>query len=676
MHGVALLQDLAVVMIVAGLVTILFHQFKQPVVLGYIIAGVIIGPYTPPFQLIHDEKTIETLAELGVVFLMFSLGLEFRLRKLKKVGVTALIAAALEILLMFWAGFEVGQLFGWNKMNSIFLGAMLSISSTTIIVKALGELGKTKEPFAELIFGILIVEDILAIVMIALLSGIAMSGTLQATEVVGTVVRLSIFLVVTLVVGILTVPRLLAYVARFKSNEMLLVTVLGLCFGVSLLAVKLGYSVALGAFVIGAVVAESREIGKIEHLMEPVRDMFSAVFFVAIGLLIQPTTLVKYAWPIIVITIVVVIGKVLTCSFGTFVAGNDRRTSLRVGMGLAQIGEFSFIIAGLGLTLKVTSDFLYPIAVTVSALTTLFTPYLIKSSDTLVNWFDRFAPQSIATSLDVYTRWVGELGAKRPNQSAGKFARRWTWQIVLNMVLTAGVFIAALYVREKRPEWSGRMPVSQQWLDAALWVAALLISMPMVIASYRKLQALAILVGEMAVQNMPGTAPRSAVKSVVSTSVLISGTILLGVVLLVLSAAILPSWKILIALLPIIAAITALMWRSFVKIYSKAQISIRETLAQPTVIVPKSDSPLTGLLERGELASVAITPGSPANKRLIRELALRTETGASIVGIERAGVTTVNPGPDEELMAGDQLLLLGQRSQLERARSFLIGSAQ
>src|SRR5436190_3098883 len=311
MHGVALLQDLAVVMIVAGLVTILFHRFKQPVVLGYIIAGVIIGPHTPPFPLIHDQDTIQTLAELGVVFLMFSLGLEFSLRKLKKVGVTALVAAALEILLMVWVGYEVGQFFGWNRMDSIFLGAMLSISSTTIIVKALAELGKGKERFAQLIFGILIVEDMLAIVMIALLSGIAMGGSLEVRAVVETVSRLGMFLVVALVIGLLSVPRLLSYVAKFKSNEMLLVTELGLCFGVSLLAVNLGYSVALGAFVIGAVVAESRELLKIEHLMEPVRDLFSAVFFVAIGLMIQPAMLVKYWLPILVITVAVVLGKVL-----------------------------------------------------------------------------------------------------------------------------------------------------------------------------------------------------------------------------------------------------------------------------------------------------------------------------------------------------------------------------
>jgi CPA2 family monovalent cation:H+ antiporter-2 len=673
MHGgVAFLQDLAVVMIVAGLVTLLFNRLKQPVVLGYIIAGVIIGPYSFPFPRIHDEKTIHTLGELGVIFLMFSLGLEFSLRKLKKVGATALIGAALEILVMVFVGYELGQLFGWSKMNSLFLGAMLSISSTTIIVKALGELGKTKEPFSQLIFGILIVEDILAIVMIALLSGIAASGTLQADEVVGTVLRLGIFLVVALVVGLLTVPRLLSYVAKFKSNEMLLVVVLGLCFGFSLLAVHLEYSVALGAFVIGAVIAESREIGKIEHLMEPIRDMFSAVFFVAIGLMIQPAMLIKYWVPILVITLAVVLGKVLACSFGAFVAGNDRRTSLRVGMGLAQIGEFSFIIAQLGLTLKVTGDFLYPIAVTVSAITTLLTPYLIKSSDSLVGWFDRHAPQNVATSLDVYTRWVGEMTTSRSGASVGKFIRRWSWQIALNMVLTAGVFIAALFVRAKRPEWYGRLPVPQQWLDAALWGAAMLASMPLLIASYRKLQALAMLVGEAAAHNTQNKSGRPAVQSVVSTSVTIAGVVLMAVVLLGLSATILPSWKIFIVLGIIIAIITALSWRLFVKIYSKAQVSLRETLDQPAVVTERQHPSLAGLLVSAQLVAVTITPESIANKRLIRELALRSETGASIVGLERAGVTTVNPGPDEELLAGDQVLLLGKAEQLEKARTLLL----
>lgn len=669
MHGVAFLQDLAVVMIVAGLVTILFHRFKQPVVLGYIIAGVIIGPHTPPFPLIHDQDTINTLAELGVVFLMFSLGLEFSLRKLRKVGVTALVAAALEILLMVWVGYEVGQFFGWTRMDSIFLGAMLSISSTTIIVKALAELGKGKEPFAQLIFGILIVEDMLAIVMIALLSGIAMSGSLEVRAVVETVSRLGIFLVVALVIGLLSVPRLLSYVAKFKSNEMLLVTVLGLCFGVSLLAVKLGYSVALGAFVIGAVVAESRELLKIEHLMEPVRDLFSAVFFVAIGLMIQPAMLAKYWLPILVVTVAVVLGKVLTCAFGTFIAGNDRRTSLKVGMGLAQIGEFSFIIASLGLTLKVTSDFLYPIAVTVSAITTLCTPYLIKSSDSVVNWFDRIAPKGLATSMDIYTKRVSELGSQNASPTMGKFIRRWVWQVILNLALTAGVFVAAIFLRAQNPAWLKKIALPQQWFDAGLWAAALLLSMPMLIASYRKVEAIALALGEMSVLKMSESPSRSTVQNIVSRSVVIAGVVALAFVLLLLSAAILPSGKIMLVLVIIVAGVTALLWRTFVRVYSKAQISLRETLQQTPP--PKPSAALTGLLEQAELETVTISPGSLASGKKIRDLRLRTETGASIVGLERTGAITVNPGAEDEVKEGDQLLLLGRREELEKARAFL-----
>src|SRR6185503_18849710 len=247
-----------------------------------------------------DKATIDTLAELGVILLMFSLGLEFSLRKLKQVGLPAFIAATLEILLLFWVGYEIGRFFRWTTMDSIFLGAMLSMSSTTVIIKVLGELGKMKERFSQLIFGILVIEDILGIAMIALLSGIAMTGNLSVGDVGVTMGKLGIFFAVTLVVGLIAVPRLIGYVARFKSNEMLIVTVLALCFGVSLLAAKLGYSVALGAFIIGAVIAEAREIHRVEALLEPIRDMFSAIFFVAIGLLIDPKMLISHWQPIVV----------------------------------------------------------------------------------------------------------------------------------------------------------------------------------------------------------------------------------------------------------------------------------------------------------------------------------------------------------------------------------------
>src|SRR6476660_7409210 len=345
-------------MIVAGLVTIVFHRLKQPVVLGYILAGVIIGPHTPPLPLIANEGTIQTLSELGIIFLMFSLGLEFSLRKLKDVGATAFMAAMLAILVMLCAGYSLGQAFGWSSLDSIFLGAILSISSTTIVVKALAELGLTKKSFAQLIFGVLIVEDILAIVMIALLSGFATTGSFAVADVGITVIKLGSFLGILLVAGLILVPRLLNYVARFKSNEMLLISVLGLCFGISLLAVKLEYSVALGAFLIGAIIAEARQIGRIEILLEPVRDMFSAVFFVCIGLLIEPALIVKHILPILVIALVVVLGQVSSISLVTLLAVHERRTALRVGMSLSQIGEFSFIIAALGLSLGVIREFL------------------------------------------------------------------------------------------------------------------------------------------------------------------------------------------------------------------------------------------------------------------------------------------------------------------------------
>src|SRR5688572_16387381 len=453
MHGaVGFIQDLAIVMIVAGVVTIVFHLLRQPVVLGYILAGVIIGPHTPPFPLIPlaHKPSIDAMSELGVIFLMFSLGLHFSLRQLVRVGPTAVLGATLEIIVMALVGYWIGRLFGWGTMDSIFLGATLSMSSTTIIIKALGELGMMKQRFAELIFGILIVEDILAMAMLALLSGIAATGTMHAGAVVRELAELGIFLTVLLVVGLLLVPPLLRKVARFKSDEMLLITVLGLRFGVSLLAAWLEYSVALGAFIIGAIMAEAREAGKIELLVGPLRDMFSAVFFVSIGMLIDPHLLVEHWLPILVITAAVVIVKVPTSGGGAFLAGNDLRTSMRAGMGLAQIGEFSFIILQLGLTLKdpsgrpVTSEFLYPIVVSVSAVTTLLTPYLIKSSDRFTAMVERAAPNALLGFLETYHRWVSGLReSARGGNQVRKLLRKWALQIGLNMALVSGILIGA-----------------------------------------------------------------------------------------------------------------------------------------------------------------------------------------------------------------------------------------
>ena len=578
MHAISFIQDLAVIMLVAGVVTILFHRFKQPVVLGYIVAGFIIGPHTPPFGLIHDEDTIKTLAELGVIFLMFCLGLEFSLRKLFKVGATAFIAAFLEIVLMIWIGFEIGRWFGWSTMDSLFLGAILAISSTTIIVKALNDLKMKNERFAQLIFGVLIVEDILGIGIIALLSGIAVSGTVSSGEVFSTVGKLSLFMIVALVIGILLVPRLLAYVARFESNEMLLITVLGLCFGFCLLVVKLEYSMVLGAFLIGAIMAESRQLLKIERLIEPVRDLFSAIFFVAIGMMIDPSILLEYAWPIVVITIAVVLGKMLSCGMGAFIAGNDGRTSLRVGMGLSQIGEFSFIIAALGITLQVTSDFLYPVAVAVSAITTLLTPYLIRAADPLSLKLAKVVPGRLARVLSLYGEWLRSIQPHGEGAMLVSMIRRILLQVGVNLALVVAIFFSGGYfaarIGDYLSEWVS--DIGQQ--KALIWGAALMLSLPFLIAAYRKLKALSMLLAEMGVKPEMAGRHTQRVRRVIAEVIPLLSLLVIFLLLAALSASILPTSELLLLIVVVAAVVVAVLWRWFIRVHTRMQIALLETL--------------------------------------------------------------------------------------------------
>jgi CPA2 family monovalent cation:H+ antiporter-2 len=585
MHAVNFIQDLAVIMLVAGMVTILFHRLRQPVVLGYIVAGVILGPHTPPFQLIQDEHTIKILAELGVVFLMFSLGLEFSLKKLAKVGATALLAASAEIVIMISVGYCIGRWFGWKTMDAVFLGAMLAISSTTIIIKALEGLRMKQEKFAQLVFGILIVEDVLAIGMIALLSGIAVTGSVNAADVFSTIGKLSLFMVAALVLGLLMVPRLLAYVAKFESNEMLLITVLGLCFGFCLLVVKLEYSIALGAFMIGAIMAEARQIHLIERLIEPVRDMFSAIFFVTIGLLFDPRVMIDYAWPITVITLAVVIGKILTCSVGTFVAGHDGRTSLRVGMGLAQIGEFSFIIAVLGLSLKVTSDFLYPIVVAVSAITTLLTPYLIRLADPLSARSAQYMPPRLVQLGTRYSAWLAGMQLEGEKAALARIVGRILLQVVVNCALVAAVFLAGAYLVVLVEQNFVLRARGEDMRKAVVWGSALVISLPFLIASYRKLKALSMLLAEISIHGFATRISILARKAVTEVVPLVSIVLILLLVAL-MTPSLLPSGGMLSGLLIGATVLAILLWDFWVRLHSRLQIALFETLAEKADKLP------------------------------------------------------------------------------------------
>lgn len=561
-------------MLFAGVSIIIFSRLKQPVVLGYIVAGFLIGPYFIQPGLINDKESIETLSQLGVIFLMFCLGLEFSIRKLFSVGATAFIAALLEIFVMIWIGREIGRFFGWGKMDALFLGAILAISSTTIIVKALNDLKMKHERFAQLIFGVLIVEDMLGIGIIALLSGIATSGgDIDAGGVIATISKLALFMVVSLVVGIVMVPRVLAYIARFQSDEMMLVSVLGLCFGFCLLVIYLDYSVVLGAFLIGAIMAESQQLAQIERIIEPVRDMFSAIFFVTIGMLIDPTILQKYSVEIVVIAIAVILGKVFSCGLGAFIAGNEGRTSLRVGMGLSQIGEFSFIIAALGISLKVTGEYLYSITVAVSVITTLTTPYLIKAADPLSKGLGKCVPNPIAKVFNAYTQWVDHIRLHGDKAVLATMIKRIILQVGVNLALVVAIFLGAGYFIDALTSWLGKWISTVDYRKAVVCSITLVVSLPFLIAAYRKLKALSMLLAEMSLKGS-----NVKLQKIISEVIPVLSMVVILLLLSALSSVILPSRDVMIVVLVVIAVLTLVLWRWFVKIHSRLQIALFETL--------------------------------------------------------------------------------------------------
>jgi CPA2 family monovalent cation:H+ antiporter-2 len=401
--------------------------------------------------------------------------------------------------------------------------------------------------------------------------------------------------------------------------------------------------------------------------------MFSAVFFVAIGLMIDPTLLAEHWRAIGVISLAVMVGQILSCTFGTFLSGHDTRTALRVGMGLAQIGEFSFIIASLGQTLNVTSRFLYPIAVAVSVITTLATPYLIRGSDAVATGFERLAPRWLTDTLLIYTHWVGRLGRRNPDMVT-RMIRKWSLQMLLNAALIAVVFVVVSFFAARSPA-AGVLGIPGSWVNSAYWLLAVFVSLPLFIATTRKLGALGMLLAEAKVTQKSAGVRAPMIRAIVAQVVPIGGSAILGLYVVVLSSTLLTSWKALVILLGLAGLLSWVLRRTFIRVYSQAQNALTDTLSQPPAPRETETQPLLPpLLRHANLRTLQLTAASPASGRLIRELRLRTLCGASIVGIDRNGDSVINPGPDEELHAGDQVLLLGSADQLASAERLLTAS--
>ena len=404
MEGVpALFYDLALILITAGITTVIFKWLKQPLVLGYIVAGFLIGHYFSYFPDIHDEESVKTWSEIGMVFLLFAIGLEFSFKKLKKVGGPGAIMVLTELVIMFTSGFLVGKMFGWQKMNCIFLGCMLSISSTSIIVKAFDDLKLKKEKFTADVIGALVVEDLVAVVLMVILSTISVGNSFDGGELILSMVKLVFFLIIWFIFGIYLIPSFLRLIRKFMTEETLVIIAVGLCFAMVMLANYAGFSSALGAFVMGSIMAETLEADIIHKLIKPIQNLFGAIFFVSVGMLVNPKVLVEYTWPVVIIALTVMIVKTLSATFGMLISGRDIHTSMKAGFCFCQIGEFSFIIAGLGLSFKVIDGYLYPIIVTVSIVTTFFTPYIMRLADPLYNWLNPKIPERWKKAMTNYS---------------------------------------------------------------------------------------------------------------------------------------------------------------------------------------------------------------------------------------------------------------------------------
>ncbi|SHE72502.1 transporter, CPA2 family [Bacteroides faecichinchillae] len=398
-----LIADLALILICAGIMTLLFKKLKQPLVLGYVVAGFLASPHMPYTPSVMDTANIKTWADIGVIFLLFALGLEFSFKKIVKVGGSAVIAACTIIFCMILLGIGVGMGFGWHRMDCLFLGGMIAMSSTTIIYKAFDDLGFRKKQFTGLVLSILILEDILAIVLMVMLSTMAVSHNFEGTEMLESIGKLLFFLILWFVVGIYLIPEFLKRCRKLMGEETLLIVSLALCFGMVVMAAHTGFSAAFGAFIMGSILAETIEAESIDRLVKPVKDLFGAIFFVSVGMMVNPAMIVEYAVPIIVITIAVILGQATFGTFGVILSGKSLKTAMQCGFSLTQIGEFAFIIASLGVSLHVTSEFLYPIVVAVSVITTFLTPYMIRFAEPAFTFVDAHLPASWRKMLLRYT---------------------------------------------------------------------------------------------------------------------------------------------------------------------------------------------------------------------------------------------------------------------------------
>ncbi len=676
------LRNVALVLCVAAVTTVVFQRLRQPVVFGYLIAGMIVGPHIP-LPLVADEATIRTLSELGVILVLFSLGLEFSLRRLLQVGPTAGLVAVVESGAMIWMGYLLAQLFGWTGLERLYAGAIIAISSTTIIARAFEE-QQVQGRVKDIVFGVLIIEDLIGIFLIAILTTISSGGGLTAGALALTGARLASFLVGLVLVGLLIVPRAMRLVVRMGRAETTLVAAIGICFAAALLALAFGYSVALGAFIAGSLVAESGQEKVIEGLVRPVRDMFGAIFFISVGMLIDPALIAQHWVAVVAFTLVVVMGKVTFVTLGSFLRGYSPRTAVQAGMTLAQIGEFSFIIAAVGLTTGATRDFLYPVAVAVSAITTLTTPWLIRAASPVAAWVDRKLPRNLQTFVALYGSWIERIRSSPRTGPQRPRSQRLVRLLLLDTAAIAAVVIGAALESDRIVDLvTSRTDVAMTVARVVVGAVATLIGLPLLLGLVRTARRLSV---ELALTAMPNAeqgkadfaaAPRGALVVTLQSAIVLAA----GVVVLAVTQPFVPAFRLAPVLVVLLAALVAAFWRSAVDLQGHAKAGAEIiAMALSRQMAPSDGDHLqremaqvrNALPGLGDPESILIVPESAAAGHSLAALNLRGLTGATVLTIIRDGEQLPVPTGAVVVRAGDVLAIAGSHDAIDAARAIIV----
>ncbi len=681
MHG-SLLIDLAWIMVGAAIAALICQRIKLPPLLGYIAAGFFLGPHIGLWHALVSVENAQGLSELGVIFLMFYIGLEFDLERLKKVFTPAFAALALQTLFMLFIGMQASLWLGLSAMNGWFFGGLLSISSSMVSIKLIREKGDIHRPHAQMTVGILVLEDILAILLLSMLSGMAQQGALDIQAIMRSILIVGMFIVVVYLVGKISSPRLIKALETSGAAENITLATLGLIFAVSLLGERFQFSWALGGFLAGAILSGTRLAKRIENLTEPLRDMFSALFFVSVGLLIEPMGLWNHAPAILILSVVVIVGKFTSCWLGLFLAGQSSREAGRSSLIKSQIGEFSFVIVSVGAMYGAISPDLYSIATGIAFVTILLTPALIKNETRILGTIEKLAPSHAKEFCELYSRWQETVKLSLDRSVFLKLARKPVLRIGIHFLIINGVIIAAATI-SNNVEPPEMLPVSKSLFQQSVFILSLLVSMPFLVDTMRNLNVLVFLFSDTAFSSPTFQQfSKGPYRSVFNILILLILLFVYGSVFLVVAAPFFPSGAIFIAFLILTALVGWIFWKRLVRMHHNIEMTFLQSMNQEVEqrISQRISANLDRLRARQpwhiKVEPVTLASDSKWAGKSIREVDLRKASGASIAGIERSGYDLTEILPSTRLYPNDHIFLLGETSQINAATELLEAKAE